>query len=172
MTDLLIKFLSVIDQLEEFYCSDKDTSPHAVKLLFRGVSNTEYKLLPSVLRGYKNYAREETILQRFIKEAYVYKRNISPTNYIEWIELAQHFGAPTRLLDWTSNPLVALFFACGGDKTSDAVVWILHPYNYLYFSVKSVPADRDPLDQLIYKLISKNGKWRICPPLSNRTGAY
>jgi hypothetical protein len=51
-----------------------------------------------------------------------------------WYFLMQHFGAPTRLLDWTEVPLVALYFAIrdlavkDNEEPKDAVVWALNPY--------------------------------------------
>jgi hypothetical protein len=39
--------------------------------------------------------------------------------------LAQHFGMPTRLLDWSTNPLAALFFACEGAKDQDGFVYAM-----------------------------------------------
>jgi hypothetical protein len=48
----------------------------------------------------------------------------------EWYALMQHSGAPTRLLDWTEGALIALYFAVRDkrDKTSDAAVWVLDPW--------------------------------------------
>lgn len=46
-----------------------------------------------------------------------------------WLTLMQHYGLPTRLLDWSESPLVALYFALSSDEDAkaDAAVWVLNP---------------------------------------------
>ena len=71
-----------------------------------------------------------SILENFIQDASAYILQYDTNNYIRWLELAQHYGVPTRLLDWTENALIALYFACESNKNCDAVVWMLHKNNY------------------------------------------
>jgi len=49
------------------------------------------------------------------------------TTLVEKYFLAQHHGFPTRLLDWTINPLIALYFACLGAKNKDGCVYAFNP---------------------------------------------
>lgn len=51
----------------------------------------------------------------------------NPNDELEWLILMQHFGAPTRLLDWSESILVATFFAVTENPKEDAQLWRLYP---------------------------------------------
>lgn len=100
---------------------------------FRGHSKNTYKLLPSLARDSKALERESLLSKRFKQNAYPF-RVTPPQSEWEWLFLMQHFGIPTRLLDWTESPLVALYFAVNdSDPTHeehDATLWALLPAKY------------------------------------------
>jgi len=84
--------------------------------MFRGNADGNWKLLPKIgrmfklLEGYSDWKTfEDDILERFQKYAIQYLKK-EPKNIIECLVIGQHYGLPTRLLDWTKNPLKALFF--------------------------------------------------------------
>jgi hypothetical protein len=100
--------------------------------LFRG-QNEDKPLIPKIKRlAYRKeigiLANEKKLFQEFKRLSIPYIRN-SPKNDWEWISIAQHHGLPTRLLDWSTNPLAALYFAIEKTKPKDgdSVVWNLEP---------------------------------------------
>lgn len=113
----------------EFYitlkelCDNKDSE---LRYFFRGHSNKMYKIIPSIFRNgiikYENRMYHEAIL----KNPAQFPEDMST---FDKLVKMQHYELPTRLLDITTNPLVALFFACKGNETKDGVVFIFPMLN-------------------------------------------
>jgi hypothetical protein len=51
-----------------------------------------------------------------------------PNDWLGWWSLMQHYGAPTRLLDWTASPYVAAYFAVRSNDDSDGLIWVLNDW--------------------------------------------
>lgn len=91
---------------------------------FRGLSNAAYVPESTLMRMGGEYGRrEQSLLRNFRKYAH---RNATPRDSLwNWIALAQHHGLPTRLLDWSFSPFVALHFATisPAEWSRDAMIW-------------------------------------------------
>jgi hypothetical protein len=102
--------------------------------IFRGQREASWGLVPSLYREKSQSAVEKTgrshlekdLLYQFKRQARPYL-NIEPVDDWEWLALAQHYGLPTRLLDWTQSPLVALYFALEGQTHPVSSVWCIRP---------------------------------------------
>ena len=103
---------------------------HPLAFLFRGVTRPEHKLIPSVVWDFRPGTfplrkLEDEMLAEFKRRAIPWLTTFVPRSDWEWLMLARHHGVPTRLLDWTTNPLVALYFACLSDHDVDGTVYVL-----------------------------------------------
>lgn len=122
----LTEFFHIIEQ-----------QPGDFRHLFRGQADSDWPLVPSIYRtqpivvggspeeAFNDY--ESRGIHRFFREGLPYLPVIERNQTNDRI-LAQHFGVPTRLLDWSHDPLVAMFFAVENRKVDkDAAVFMLLP---------------------------------------------
>lgn len=96
---------------------------------FRGQEDSEWHLEPSIHRG-ELLKKENYVTNDF----YIYVNQIESNapakdNYAAWMSLMQHYGLPTRILDWSSSPLVACYFALekNRENKNDSCIWVLIP---------------------------------------------
>jgi hypothetical protein len=118
-----------ISTLTEYQSALENT--HAY--MWRGMSNSSYSLIPKVARDWHLGVSllthsEESMLEQFKIRAMPHLDN-RPKSDWEWLALAQHYGLPTRLLDWTKNPLIALYFACKSHPETEGVVYFARRVN-------------------------------------------
>ena len=132
-----LKYISSIDQKIKWY---------------RGHSDCEWKLQPTIWRTFTD---ED---ERGMNHEFLFKSKPRMTNppkdkdWPGWLSLMQHYRLPTRLLDWSKSPLVALYFAVEDYFTSssnlepskDSAIWVLSP------SMLNVVSGFDPHISSIY----------------------
>lgn len=166
--EIKVKHEITVDSFDNFI---HNTSVFSLEFQDSGTSYAIYRgqeedlsLLPSIGRD-TSFSSEE-ILRILRKETNIlneYRRLSYPyldsnLKYDDWdfLALAQHHRLPTRLLDWTGNPLIALFFACIKDKKkgddSDRIVWM-----FAVDEIEFIKSDSgSPFEQTVIRIFQPN----------------
>lgn len=121
-----IEVTSWADLTEQLYA---DSWQHNIKryrsnYAFRGLSDKVYDLRTSLIRLGGSYSDlEPHLIRNFVKYARI--ENSFRYTAWNWLAIAQHHGLPTRLLDWTYSPFVAMHFATSNitKYEADGVIW-------------------------------------------------
>ena len=99
-----------------------------IPIWYRGTSKTSHFPIPSLGRDGYSLEHERPLINGFKQNALQFTEP-RPTDEWEWLFLLRHHSVPTRLLDWTESPIVALYFAAlqGKDAPGDGAIWVLYP---------------------------------------------
>lgn len=89
---------------------------------YRGHADESWNLIPSIFRTPNGIKKEHLLFRDMV--AHVPQDFSECKSALDYLVQMQHYGLPTRLLDVTTNPLVALYFACqpAGDTTVSGIV--------------------------------------------------
>ena len=130
---------------------------------FRGIARENMMLLPGIKWREINEGVEESMISSFIIHG---KSLVNEDINCSWqfYSLMQHYGLPTRLLDWTKSPLIAAYFALEADNNEDRIVWSMDPYelNKLTMDINQVfvpsvhISEETSIDGCLPKVLRKN----------------
>ena len=169
---------------------DKKIGRFRSACLYRGLPNESYSLVTSLKRNCKEKQKEleKSILRNFTKYAAIEDSELKDSIWRQLI-IGQHHGLPTRLLDWSYSPMMALHFATSGEdlanmENNNCVVWSIdineingllpkryrdklnerRAYQriinqYSYFSV--VPSQMNDIERFLEKHTTKTKKYVI-----------
>ncbi|MCI2393816.1 FRG domain-containing protein [Aliiroseovarius sp. N1F302] len=130
-------------QLWDLISHLKDSAVVGPTNLYRGQSDAEWGLTPALYRREVHifseqlskaelYLRaEEAMLRAFFDQGALLLPDFQRAPFIDRF-VAQHYGVPTQLLDWTLDPLIALFFAVSGDPEKDCALFYMQPLSRVW----------------------------------------
>jgi hypothetical protein len=130
------RYLWLCAQIRSWWIAREQRRGEEDEIWFRGQPDERFGLVPKLYRPKFVGSNEADIRQEFQSRAMqlVRSERMPGTKY-EWYFLMQHYGAPTRLLDWTASAPIALYFAVrpaldadGSARGPDPAVWVLYPW--------------------------------------------
>lgn len=132
--------------------------------VFRGQGNTDWKLIPKAGRSPFCNLDDWTIFESWKRRAVEFLDRV-PSNDLDFLAIAQHYGLATRLLDWSFNPLAAAFFAVLEETEIDAVI-------YAFFRQKHITGDSPDYSNATNNVVFKFKPYGVSRRITNQGGIF
>lgn len=117
----LSDYISVLKDIKDNYIENDGD------IWFRGVSDISYELAPGVIWRNIDEPKHSGMIEEWLNEYSIYADSELSDSF-DIYALAQHYGLPTRLLDWTTSPLVALYFSLEKEEQkNNRAIWMINP---------------------------------------------
>jgi hypothetical protein len=122
-------------------------------VIYRGATKTDHELIPDVGRydafTSRDIEKQEKKILRLFKEQAIPHLKFRPRTEWKWLAIARHHGLPTRLLDWSRNPLVGAYFAVEKEHDADSIIYAYHSTTYIRTDKKRKPFDIDRVGRFV-----------------------
>jgi FRG domain len=141
-------FAELLDAVEKFQQASSTS-------WYRGCRDKDHKLRPTLYRHKSKTKIEEIsaleaeLTTRFVQRSLPFLQRTLTDDW-DKLFLMQHYGVPTRLLDWTENPFVGIYFALTGmtdSKRTDASLWMCDPIGWNQAALEHISYKGGVLDE-------------------------
>ncbi len=141
---------------------------------FRGESSEHGHLIPKLYRNIPDekvadqHEKERDYFLEFKRRARSFTEEIDPNDTWTWYFLIQHYGGPTRLLDWTQDAAIALFFALDTERdgTDNPIVTVMETIVLVHYAFEELGEKKLDRASVLYPGEPLTEKW-----ISNITGS-
>ncbi len=154
------KYIRLTTTSSTWYRGESRDHGHLVPKLYRDIENDDIK---------KQLEKERIFYLEFQRRARALAPNFAPNDTWSWYFLIQHYGGPTRLLDWTQDAAIALFFALDTEQNSkkNPIVILLSPAVLADYAFKEIKIERSSKSSVLYPGDIPTERWII-----NLTGEH
>lgn len=162
------------------------------QFVFRGHADSNWELKTPLFRCVEKYHHpkstdllyahlyEQEMIKEFKKKYNLYEKNNIPSDldYIAWLSIMQHYGAPTRMIDFSHSLFIALYFAVYESFSKESTIWCLNQITCRFQHDFFKSEDVINTDSIIYnyanKVIFDNSRkpekhlYLVEPPITNK----